>query len=167
MRHILASHINTRITGVMALLVFAIAMPWSSMTYSAGQEGMDIKIRAQNRSIDDTTTFCGLGAGLKRDRLDVDVSTDSDGNAVGTARFEDGNGAVTLMDIDNVFVFFGGLALQDSILGNTVAIWFGKIEGGTNYAPAHINVEFPRGCTNSMSTFTVGEDKVTLQIKTN
>lgn len=137
-------------------------------TQAAGQEGMDIKIRAENRSTDDTTTFCNLGPGLQGDRLNVDVSTASDGSAVGTARFEDANGNVTLMDIDRVVVFFGGLLLEDTTTNNVVPIWFGNTETGPgNLAPAHINVEIPRGCLNTQSTFTVGQDKVTLQIKTN
>jgi hypothetical protein len=136
---------------------------------AAGQEGMDIKIRAQNRSTDDTPSFCtGTGAGLKKDRLDVDVSTESDGSAVGVARFEDADGNVTLMDINRVVVFFGGLLLEDTSTNNVVPIWFGNTESGAgNLAPAHINVEIPRGCGNTKSTFTVGQDKVTLQIKTN
>lgn len=137
--------------------------------YAAGQEGMDIKIRAQNRSVDDTPSFCsGVGPGMKGDRLDVDVTTSSDGSATGTARFETADGTVTLMNIDRVVVFFGGLLLEDTTSLNVVPIWFGNTETGPgNLAPAHINVEMPRGCLNTQSTFTVGADKVTLQIKTN
>ena len=154
------------------MLVLSITMPLSTAAQAAGQEGMDIKIRAQNRSTDDLPSFCpdsGFGReGLKGDRLDVNVSTASDGSAVGTARFEDANGNVTLMDIDRVFVFFGGLALQDTSTGNVVPIWFGDTESGAgNLAPVHVNVELPRGCGNTVSTFTVGQDKVTVQIKTN
>ena len=136
---------------------------------AASQGGMDIKIRAQNRSTDDTPSFCpGVGPGFKGDRLDVDVTTASDGSAVGTARFEDANGTVTLMNIDSVVVFFGGLLLEDTTTLNVVPIWFGDTETGPgNLAPVHVNVEIPRGCLNTQSTFTVGADKVTLQVKTN
>jgi len=136
---------------------------------AAGQGGMDIKIRAQNRSSDDTPSFCpSIGPGLEGDRLDVDVTTASDGSAVGTARFEDANGNVTLMNIDRVVVFFGGLLLEDTTSLNVVPIWFGNTETGPgNLAPVHVNVEMPRGCLNTQSTFTVGVDKVTVQIKTN
>jgi hypothetical protein len=151
------------------LLVLSIVMPVPMAVQAAGQEGMDIKIRAKNRSIDDAPSYCSSlgGEGFKGDRLDVDVSTASDGSAVGTARFRDADGNVTLIDIDKVFTFFGGLVLQNETDGNTVAIWFGDIEGVGNLAPAHVNVELPRGCVNTVSTFTVGQDKVTVQIKTN
>lgn len=141
-------------------------MPWPMAAQAAGQEGMEILIRAQNRSTDDTP-FCGTGEGLQGDRLDVNVSTDAFGDAAGTARFENADGDVTLILIDRVFVFFGGLVLQNDDTEETVAIGFGEIEDGTNFAPTHINVEVPRGCSNTVSTFTVGQDKVTLQIKTN
>jgi hypothetical protein len=133
----------------------------------AGHEGLTIKVRAQNRSIDDTPQFCsGVGPGLAGDRLDIDVTTDASGAAVGSARFEDADGNVTDIAIDRVVVFFGGLLLQNNDTQDTIPIWFGESEvlGGENYAPAHINVELPRGCLNTVSTFTVGPDKVTLQI---
>jgi hypothetical protein len=140
-----------------------------SSPYASGKEGMDIKIRAQNRTTADTPSFCpAFGAGLKGDRLDVDVSTASDGSAAGTARFEDANGNVTLMNIDRVVVFGGGLLLEDTSTFNVVPIWFGDTETGAgDLSPMHVNVEIPRGCENTKSTFTVGKDKTTLQIKTN
>ena len=153
---------------VVAAAVFVfVAMPLAGIVEGAGQEGVDIKIRAENRSTDDTP-FCGIGPGMKGDRLQADVQTFSDGSAVGTARFEDAYGNVTLMNIDRVVVFYGGLLLEDTSTNYVVPIWFGNTEtGGGNLAPAHINVEFPRGCGSTQSTFTVGTDKVTLQIKTN
>ena len=145
-----------------------VAMPLTGIVQAAGQEGMDIKIRAENRSTDDTPNFCGIGPGMKGDRLQADVQTFSDGSAVGTARFEDADGNVTLMNIDRVVTFFGGLLLEDTSTNNVVPIWFGNTEfSAGNLAPAHITVEFPRGCGSTQSTFTVGTDKVTLQIKTN
>jgi hypothetical protein len=70
------------------------------------------------------------------------------------------------MNIDKVFTFFGGIALQDSTTRNTIPIWLGSYEeSGPNWNPVHVNVEFPRGCGNTVSTFTVDADKVTTQIK--
>ena len=149
-----------------ALLVAAIVMVWP-LTLHAEPPGVDIKIRAQNRSIDDTP-FCGMGAGLIGDRLDVDAFMDPTGVVTGTARFEDANGNVTLIDIDSFFPFAlgagfgGGVVLQD--LDNTldvVAIWMDSLSS----KPTLVNVELPRGCENTVSTFTPGVDKVTVQIK--
>jgi hypothetical protein len=143
-----------------------VMMPLSSAI--AGHDGLTIKVRAQNTSIDDTPQFCpGIGPGLLGDRLDIDVTTDASGAAAGVARFEDAYGNVTEIAIDRVFVFFGGLLLQNAATQDAIPIWFGETEivGEQNYAPAHINVELPRGCLNTVSTFTIGQDKVTLQIK--
>ncbi|MGD2074439.1 MAG: hypothetical protein PVG38_05895 [Gammaproteobacteria bacterium] len=160
---------SNRLKELAITLLAAGSLSAGMAAQAAGQEAMDIKIRAQNRTMDDTPSFCpGIGPGQKGDRLDVDVTTASDGSAVGTARFEDANGAVTLMNIDRVVVFFGGLLLEDTSTLNVVPIWFGNTETGPgNLAPSHVNVEIPRGCLNTQSTFTVGVDKVTLQIKTN
>ena len=146
--------------------LLALSMAVSTTVLAQGnKEGIDIKIRAQNRAVGDTP-FCNGGEGSKGDRLKVDVSTDATGAASGTAEFKASDGTVTTMNIDRVFSFFGGLAMLDSSTRNTVAIWFGDLEeaGGT-VAPAHVNVEFPRGCSNTVSTFTVTVDKVTTQIK--
>jgi hypothetical protein len=59
-----------------------------------------------------------------------------------------------------------GLALMDSITGDTVAIWLGNYEkAGPNYNPVHITIESSSGCANNISTFTVDADKITTQIK--
>ena len=143
--------------GLLALVI-VLAVP---LTAHGGKGGVDIKIRAQNRSTSDTPHFCtGIGAGLVGDRLDVDVFTDLSGNTTGTARFEDASGNVTMINIDRAFAFFDGLVLQNNASQETVAIWLSD-----NRAPAHVNVELPRGCDNTKSTFTVGGDKVTVQIK--
>jgi hypothetical protein len=158
---------SARSVCIAALATVIATLPLSPAI--AGHEGLTIKVRAQNRSIDDTPQFCpGIGPGLPGDRLDIDVSTDASGAAVGHARFEDAGGNVTEIAIDRVFVFFGGLLLQNYDTQDTIPIWFGETEilGMENYAPAHINVELPRGCLNTVSTFTVGPDKVTLQITT-
>lgn len=129
--------------------------------------GLDIKIRAQNRSDADSPALCpGFGPGLVGDSLSVDAKTDADGNASGIAVFSGADGTDVVMNIDKVFVFFGGIALQDSTTRNTIPIWLGSYEeSGPNYNPVHVNVEFPRGCGNTVSTFTVDADKVTTQIK--
>jgi hypothetical protein len=146
-----------------AALVAMIQIP--SALGHGNKDGLDIKIRAENRSVNDTP-FCGLGGGAKGDRLDVDVETDASGIAYGTATYEAADGTVTIMNIDEVFSFFGGLALLDSATRNTVAIWFNQAEEmGASTSPAHINVELPRGCGNTVSTFTVDADKATMQIK--
>ena len=173
---------NNRITDrrcgwlstAIGLFVLSLAMPWSIIAYADGQEVMDIKIRAQNRSIDDTPPHCGVGPGMVGDRLDVDVSVYSDGNVVGTARFEDANGVVELIDINDVHAYRvsghgpghgGGLGLFAGVWPNpshVIAIWLDDFS-----APMHVTVEKPHGCANTISTFTVGQDKVTVQIKTN
>ena len=56
-----------------------------------GPAGVDVKIRAQNRSVNDTP-FCGVGGGMRGDRLDVDVFMDTNGLVTGTATFEDALG---------------------------------------------------------------------------
>ena len=154
-----------------ALLIAAIVMAWPLNAYGE-PPGVDIKIRAQNRSIDDTP-FCGTGAGLVGDRLDVDAFMDPTGVVTGTARFEDANGNVTFINVDSFFPFAlgggngGGVVLQDFIdegAGKTddvVAIWMDSFSS----KPTLVNIELPRGCGNTVSTFTPGLDKVTVQIK--
>ncbi len=153
--------------GLLAIgfaLLFSLMAVSTTALAQGNKEGIDIKIRAQNRAVDDTP-FCGVGGGSEGDSLKVDVWTDETGAAFGTAEFTAADGTVTFMDVDNVFVFFGGLAMMDSDR-NTVAIWFNRTEeAGPFDAPAHVNVEFPRGCGNTVSTFTVNVDKVTMQIK--
>lgn len=151
-------------------LALVLTVAWPSAVY-AEPPGVDIKIRAQNRSTDDTP-FCGIGAGHVGDRLDVDAFMDPSGVVTGTARFEDADGNVTIIDIDTLLPFGGGgagggLVLQD-FLGvppedqDVVAIWMDS----TAFAkPTLVNVELPRGCGNTVSTFTPGVDKVTVQIK--
>ena len=153
-------------TSILAVAILFVAT--SGQVFAHGNKaGLDIKIRAQNRSDVDTPAFCpGIGAGLVGDSLSVDAKTDADGNASGIAVFSSADGTDVVMNIDKVFVFFGGIALQDSTTRNTIPIWLGNYEeSGPNYNPVHVNVEFPRGCGNNVSTFTVDADKVTTQIK--
>lgn len=146
----------------LAALVLALAGP--SAVY-AGPPGVDIKIRAQNRSTADTP-FCGIGGGLVGDRLDVDAFMDTTGAVTGTARFEDALGNVTIIELDRLFTFGfgGGFLVQNEASQDTVAFWLSDTLAPFT-EPAQVNVELPRGCGNTVSTFTPGVDKVTVQIK--
>ena len=162
-----SSKINQAYMWLALAVVMAVAIVSKPLTAYAEPPGVDIKIRAQNRSIGDTP-FCGAGAGQKGDRLDVDAFMDPSGNASGTARFEAANGTVTQFNIDSIFPFAlggatgGGLVLQDlGDTGNVVAIWMDSFGAKANL----VNVELPRGCLSTVSTFTPGVDKVTVQIK--
>jgi len=127
-----------------------------------GPAGVDIKIRAQNRSISDTP-FCGVGVGMIGDRLDVDAFMDPSGVVMGTARFEDALGVVTVVQIDSMFGFGGGVLVQNVASQDTVAIWIADFLAPPS-STSLVNVELPRGCVNTVSTFTPGVDKVTMQI---
>lgn len=126
-----------------------------------GPAGVDIKVRAENRSINDTP-FCNLGAGMIGDRLHVDAFMDMNGMVTGTARFEDALGNVTDIEIDRLFSFGSGLVAQHQLTQDTVAIWVSDLLNPLS--PALVNVELPRGCGNTKSTFTPGVDKVTMQL---
>ena len=132
-----------------------------------GPAGVDIKIRAQNRATSDTP-FCGVGGGMIGDRLDVDAFMDQNGVVTGTARFQNALGAVTVIELNREFAYFGGLLVQNQVSQDTVAIWmsddFASYVPAALY-PALVNVELPRGCGNTVSTFTPGIDKVTMEIK--
>lgn len=148
------------VVGLFALAT-VVASPWP--VYASGEgskiEGWKIKIKAQNRSTADTP-FCGVGGGLVGDRLVANVFTDLSGVTTGTATFKPATGPAVTLNIDGVFIFFGGVVLRDSSTSNVVAIWL-----SANNAPLHVNVEFPQGCGNTKSTFTAGVDKLNLQIK--
>jgi len=152
---------------VMAAVVFGTALLPAIGMAQGNKQGLDIMIRAQNRSTDDTPALCpGFGAGMKGDRLDVDVSTAIDGTSTGSAVFSGADGTEYVLNIDQVFVFFGGLALMDSSTRDTVVIWLGNVEeAGPNLNPVHVTLEAPRGCGNTVATFTVDVDKATTQIK--
>ena len=126
-----------------------------------GPAGVDIKIRAQNRSTTDTP-FCGVGGGMVGDRLDADLFMDTNGTVTGTARFENALHQVEVIDIDSLFGFGPGLVAQNVANQNTVAIWMSDLL--LPLSTSLVNVELPRGCGNTKSTFTPGVDKVTLQI---
>jgi hypothetical protein len=150
-----------------ALFSLASAVP-NNVSAQGNKSGLDIKVRAENRSADDTPALCpGVGSpGLAGDRLDVDVSTGIDGTPSGTAVFTGADGTSHVLNVDKVFVYFGGVALMDSTTRDTVAIWLGNVEeDGPNLNPVHVSLEVPRGCQNTVATFTVDADKVTTQIK--
>jgi hypothetical protein len=153
----------TRLIGACA--VVAAAAPPAYAQGPGGPNGVDIQIRAQNRSNADTP-FCGVGGGLIGDRLEVDAFMSTDGVVTGTARFEDANGAITVISLDRMFAFANGILVQNNANQNTVPIWVNDFFPSTlNLNPALVNVELPRGCGNTKSTFTPGVDKVTMQIK--
>lgn len=118
---------DTLLCGLCTLVVAA--TPTAFAQGPGGPNGVDIKIRAQNRSTDDTP-FCGVGGGLVGDRLDVDAFMNTEGVVTGTARFEDANGVVTVINLDRMFAFSicnpnncGGILVQNQANQNTVPIW--------------------------------------------
>jgi hypothetical protein len=132
-----------------------------------GPNGADILIRAENRSTADTP-FCGVGGGQVGDRLRVDAFMDMDGDVTGEAIFEDANGVVTRIRINRMFQDgVVGLAtlVQNQTSQNTIAIWISDFLPAFASPNALVNVELPRGCGNTVSTFTPGIDKVTMEIK--
>lgn len=136
-----------------------------------GPNGVDIQIRAENRSTDDRP-FCGVGGGAVGDKLFVDAFMDTQGVVSGTARFEPASGPATVIVINRMFSFAvcagscGGILVQNEANQNTVPIWINDFfPTSFGYNPALVNVELPRGCSNTKSTFTPGVDKVTTQIK--
>lgn len=150
-------------------VVLVMAMPAAAAAQApGGPDGVDIKIRALNRSTDDTP-FCGVGGGMVGDRLAVDAFMDQDGIVTGTAVFRDALGAVTEIELDRLFIYFGGVLVQNQASQDTVPIWMWDQTASEVFseglAAALVNVELPRGCTNTVSTFTPGVDKVTMQIK--
>jgi hypothetical protein len=154
------------------LVVVAATAPTAYAQGPGGPNGVEIQIRAENRSTADTP-FCGVGGGMVGDRLDVDAFMDTNGVVTGTARFEDANGAVTTIDINRMFAFSicnpvncGGILIQNGTNLNTVPIWINDFfPTSFGFNPVLVNVELPRGCVNTKSTFTPGVDKVTMQIK--
>ena len=137
-----------------------------------GPNGVDIQIRAENRSTADRP-FCGVGGGAVGDKLSVDAFMDTSGVVTGTARFEPASGPATVIDINRMFAFSvcspsncGGILVQNQANQNTVPIWVNDFfPTSFGYNPALVNVELPRGCANNKSTFTPGVDKVTVQLK--
>jgi hypothetical protein len=129
-----------------------------------GPDGVDIKIEAINRSTSDTP-FCGVGGGKVGDRLRVDAFMNQDGVVTGKAVFRSADGVVTVIDLDRLFPFFGGVLVQNQASQNTVPIWMWDQTASGGLTAALVNVELPRGCGNTVSTFTPGVDKVTVQIK--
>ena len=147
--------------GLLALVTM-VTWPWAVHA----KQDLRIHVVARNLSALDTP-FCGVGVGLVGDELEVDVRTDLSGVTTGTATFTPEGGPVVTLNIDRVFAFnlfsfffgIGGLVLRESSTGNTVALWLND-----RSAPAHVNVELPGGCLNTVSTFTAGVDVLSMQI---
>jgi hypothetical protein len=145
------------------VLLLAVSAPVQSQG-PGGPAGLDIKIRAINLSIADTP-FCGLGGGAVGDKFSVDAFMDMNAVVTGTAVFESASGVVTVIDVDRIFDFGAGLVIQNQASQNTIAIWMGDELPFFGSAPALVNVELPRGCETTASTFTPGVDKVTVEIR--
>jgi hypothetical protein len=138
-------------------------MPAAVSAPRAGESGVDIKIRAFNRSTSDTP-FCGVGGGMVGDRLTVDAFMDRDGIVTGTAIFTAADGAVTEIELDSLFGFFSGVLVQNDASQDTVPIWMWDEIASAGRTAALVNVELPRGCENTVATFTPGIDKVTMRL---
>jgi hypothetical protein len=143
---------------IVAVSLFAIidAALWPDGVYA---QAVSITISAQNKS-DQDTPFCGKGGGHVGDKLTASVFTDLNGVTTGKATFKSATGAVTTLNIDHVSSFCCGILLGDSSTGNVIPIWLDD-----NQAPVHVNVEMPGGCTNTVSTFTSGVDRVSVVIR--
>lgn len=150
------------LAGLCSVLVMA--MPAAVSAHRAGEPGVDIEIRAFNRSTSDTP-FCGVGGGSVGDRLTVDAFMDQDGIVTGSAIFTAADGAVTEIELDRLFDGFGGVLVQNDASQDTVPIWMRDELASGGLTAALVNVELPRGCENTVSTFTPGVDKVTMRIK--
>jgi hypothetical protein len=163
---------HARFVCLCGLVTLAAAVVPAAAQGPGGPNGVEIQIRAENRVTTDTP-FCGVGGGMVGDRLHVDAFMNMNGQVTGTARFEDANGAVTVINLNRMFAFSicnpancGGLLVQNQASQNTVPIWFNDFFPSVfGWTPGLVNVELPRGCGNTQSTFTPGLDKVTAQIK--
>jgi hypothetical protein len=150
------------LAGSCAVLIMA--MPAAVSAQEAGEPGVDIRIRALNRSTSDAP-FCGVGGGMVGDRLAVDAFMDQDGIVTGTAVFKEADGAVTEIELDRFFAYFGGVLVQNDASQDTVPIWmWDDIQSG-GLTAALVNVELPRGCNDTVSTFTPGVDQISMRVK--
>jgi hypothetical protein len=98
-----------------------------------GPNGVEIQIRAENRSTSDTP-FCHVGGGMVGDKLKVDAFMDTAGVVSGTATFEDANGNVTDIELDRMFAF--------SICNPPIA-------AASSFRTRRIRTRFPSGSTIS------------------
>ena len=161
----------SRLSPLLLLSLVSVASPVFAQG-PGGPNGVDILIRAENRSTADRP-FCGIGGGAVGDKLSVDAFMDTSGFVTGTARFEPASGPATVIDINRMFAFSicspsncGGILVQNQANQNTVPIWINDFfPAFIGQNPALVNVELPRGCSNTKSTFTPGVDKVTVQLK--
>lgn len=163
---------SCRLTSPLFVLAFIMLASPVFAQGPGGPNGVDILIRAENRSTADRP-FCGIGGGAVGDKLSVDAFMDTNGVVSGTARFEPASGPTTVIDINRMFAFSvcspsncGGILVQNQANQNTVPIWVNDFfPTSFGLSPALVNVELPRGCANTKSTFTPGVDKVTVQLK--
>jgi hypothetical protein len=72
---------------------------------------------------------------------------------------------VTEIELDRLFGFFSGVLVQNDASQETVPIWMWDDVASGGLTAALVNVELPRGCENTVSTFTPGVDKITMRIK--
>ncbi len=151
------------VVPVSLLALITVVIAWSGAVYA---QGVSITIKAQNKSTQDRP-FCGTGGGLVGDKLTVSVVTDLSGNTTGTATLTRGTAILTseilspiTLHIDAVEGFSGGVLLRETSTNYVIAVWLDD-----RFSPVHVNVELPQGCENTVSTFTSGVDKVSVQIK--
>lgn len=155
----------SRVLSLLFVLVFVVLAAPVFAQGPGGPNGVDILIRAENRSTADRP-FCGVGGGAVGDRLWVDAFMDTNGVVSGTARFEPASGPATVIDINRMFAWGNGILVQNQPNQNTVPIWVNDyFPTSFGWNPALVNVELPRGRGNTKSTFTPGADKVTVQLK--
>ena len=155
---------SCRLLSPLSVLVFVMLASPVFAQGPGGPNGVDILIRAENRSTADRP-FCGVGGGAVGDRLSVDAFMDTNGVVSGTARFEPASGPTTVIDINRMYAWGNGILVQNQANQNTVPIWVNDFFTSFGLNPALVNVELPRGCPNTKSTFTPGVDKVTVQLK--
>jgi hypothetical protein len=146
-------------------VVQLMAMPAAAFAQApGGPNGVDIMIWATNRSTSDTP-FCGVGGGNVGDQLRVDAFMNRNGVVTGRAVFKPAGGPATTIVLNRLFPFFGGMLVQNQASQNTVPIWMWDQAASGGLPAALVNVELPRGCANTKSTFTPGVDRVLMQIK--
>ena len=164
-RSIVSLRKSRRVLALAGLCVVQMAMSAPAFAQApGGPDGVDIKIWATNRSTSDTP-FCGVGGGNVGDTLRVDAFMNQAGVVTGRAVFKPAGGPATTIVLNRLFAFFGGILVQNQASQNTVPIWMWDQTTSGGLPSALVNVELPRGCGNTKSTFTPGVDRVLVQIK--
>src|SRR5262245_47757675 len=105
--------------GLLGTVLVGAAASQAFVQGPGGPNGVEIQIRAENRSTDDTP-FCHVRGGMVGDKLKVDAFMDTAGVVTGTAVFEDALGNVTEIELDRMFAFSicnpancGGILVQN------------------------------------------------------